>query len=86
MTPRRPCDECDDHRPARLAQDAQAVRVARDLDARLAQAQKGELGHLDFLQALCQDVITHRESVAPERHLLRAKFEQQATSGVLDAS
>ena len=49
------------------------------LDARLTQAQKGELGHLDFLQVLCQDEITRRESVALERRLRRAKFEQQAT-------
>lgn len=49
------------------------------LGARLTQAQKGELGHLDFLQVLCQDEITRRESVALERRLRRAKFEQQAT-------
>lgn len=49
------------------------------LDARLPQVQKGELGHLDFLQVLCQDEITRRESVALERRLRRAKFEQQAT-------
>ncbi|WP_275593109.1 IS21-like element helper ATPase IstB [Streptomyces deccanensis] len=49
------------------------------LDARLTQAQKGELGHLDFLQVLCHDEITRRESVALERRLRKAKFEQQAT-------
>ena len=31
------------------------------LDARLAQARAGELGHLDFLQVLCDDEITRRE-------------------------
>lgn len=30
------------------------------LDARLMQAQKGELGCLDFLQVICQDEITRR--------------------------
>ncbi|CAL9635892.1 IS21 family transposase ISMt2 (plasmid) [Streptomyces sp. enrichment culture] len=49
------------------------------LDARLAQAHGGELGHLDFLQVLCQDEITRRETVAFQRRLQRAKFEQQAT-------
>ncbi|MFF7791279.1 ATP-binding protein [Streptomyces sp. NPDC007991] len=49
------------------------------LDARLTQAQKGELGHVDFLQVLCQDEITRRETVASERRLFKAKFEQQAT-------
>ncbi|MFF0764279.1 ATP-binding protein [Streptomyces sp. NPDC003737] len=49
------------------------------LDARLAQAHGGELGHLDFLQVLCQDEITRRETVAFQRRLQRAKFEQQVT-------
>ncbi|MEU0597476.1 IS21-like element helper ATPase IstB [Streptomyces sp. NPDC006393] len=53
--------------------------ILETLDARLTQAQKGELGHLDFLQVLCQDEITRRESVALERRVRRAKFEQQAT-------
>lgn len=49
------------------------------LDARLAQAHGGELGHLDFLQVLCQDEITRRETVAFQRRLARAKLEQQVT-------
>jgi DNA replication protein DnaC len=49
------------------------------LDARLAQARAGELGHLDFLQVLCHDEITRRESVAMSRRLRRAHFEQQLT-------
>ncbi|MEV7002963.1 ATP-binding protein [Streptomyces sp. NPDC093982] len=49
------------------------------LDARLAQAHGGELGHLDFLQVLCQDEITRRETMALQRRLRRAKFEQQVT-------
>nr|WP_282089351.1 ATP-binding protein [Streptomyces tendae] len=47
------------------------------LDARLAQAHGGELGHLDFLHVLCQDEITRRETVAFQRRLQRAKFDQQ---------
>ncbi|MGH3231634.1 MAG: hypothetical protein ACRDOA_24145, partial [Streptosporangiaceae bacterium] len=34
------------------------------LDARLAQAHAGELGHLDFLQVLCQDEISRRETTS----------------------
>jgi len=49
------------------------------LDARLAQARAGELGHLEFLQVLCHDEITRRESVAMSRRLRRAHFEQQLT-------
>ena len=49
------------------------------LDARLAQARAGELGHLEFLQVLCHDEITRRETVAMSRRLRRARFEQQLT-------
>jgi len=49
------------------------------LDARLAQARAGELGHLEFLQVLCHDEITRRETAAMARRLRRAHFEQQLT-------
>jgi DNA replication protein DnaC len=40
---------------------------------------RGEHGHVDFLQVLCQDEFTRRETVAFQRRLRRAKFEQQFT-------
>jgi DNA replication protein DnaC len=49
------------------------------LDARLGQAQAGELGHLEFLQVLCQDEIGRRDSAALDRRLRAARFEQTAT-------
>src|SRR5437773_9496750 len=49
------------------------------LDARLAQARAGELGHLEFLQVLCHDEISRREGAAMGRRLRRARFEQQLT-------
>ena len=49
------------------------------LDARLAQARAGELGHLEFLQVLCHDEITRRDALGMARRLRRARFEQQAT-------
>jgi DNA replication protein DnaC len=49
------------------------------LDARLTQAQAGELGHLDFLQVLCHDEITRRENMSMARRLRRAHFDEQAT-------
>ena len=49
------------------------------LDARLAQARAGELGHLDFLQVLCQDEITRRQSMSLARRIRRARFETEAT-------
>jgi DNA replication protein DnaC len=49
------------------------------LDARLAQAAAGDLGHLDFLQVLCEEEISRRESVSPAKRLRRARFEEHAT-------
>jgi len=49
------------------------------LDARLAQATAGELGHLDFLQVLCQDEISRRESMSMHRRIRRARFDEQTT-------
>jgi DNA replication protein DnaC len=53
--------------------------MLQTLEARLAQARAGELGHIEFLQVLCHDEITRRESQAITRRLRRAQFEQQAT-------
>ena len=49
------------------------------LDARLGQARAGELGHLEFLQVLCHDEITRRETMGMQRRLRRARFEAQVT-------
>ena len=45
------------------------------LDARLAQARGGELGHLEFLQVLCHDEIARRDQAAIARRIRRAHFE-----------
>ena len=49
------------------------------LDARLTQAQAGELGHLEFLQVLCHDEITRRDAMGMQRRLHRARFEHATT-------
>ena len=49
------------------------------IEARLAQARAGELGHIEFLQVLCEDEISRRDTVAMQRRLRKARFEQQAT-------
>jgi len=49
------------------------------LDARLAQARAGDLGHLDFLQVLCQDEISRRETTSLTRRIRAARFETEAT-------
>lgn len=54
------------------------------LDARVAQARAGQLGHLDFLQVLCEDEIARRETAALARRLRRARFEEPATIETFD--
>jgi DNA replication protein DnaC len=49
------------------------------LDARLAQAHAGELGHLDFLQVLCQDEVSRRETHSLQRRVRAARFESEST-------
>jgi DNA replication protein DnaC len=49
------------------------------LDARLSQAHAGELGHLEFLQALCEDEIARREAAALLRRVRAARFEETVT-------
>jgi DNA replication protein DnaC len=49
------------------------------LDARLSQARAGELGHLEFLQVLCEDEINRRDAAALIRRVRHAHFEQTVT-------
>jgi DNA replication protein DnaC len=49
------------------------------IEARLAQARAGELGHIEFLQVLCEDEISRRQATAIHRRLRKARFEEQAT-------
>jgi len=49
------------------------------LEARLAQAHAGDLGHLEFLQTLCQDEISRRDAAALDRRVKAARFEAAAT-------
>lgn len=49
------------------------------LDARLAQARAGQLGHLEFLQVLCEDEIARRDAAAVSRRIRAAHFETAHT-------
>jgi DNA replication protein DnaC len=49
------------------------------LEARLAQARAGELGHLEFLEVLLEDEISRREAKALAERIRRARFEGEAT-------
>jgi DNA replication protein DnaC len=49
------------------------------LDARLAEARAGTLGHVEFLQVLCQDELARREAAAVTRRLRAAHLPTAAT-------
>jgi hypothetical protein len=53
--------------------------MLQTLDARLAQARAGELGHLEFLQVLCHDEISRRETTSIHRRTRRAQLEETLT-------
>ena len=62
-----------------VLRDLKLSGMLQTLDARLVQAHAGDLGHLEFLQVLCEDEISRRQSVSLAKRLRRARFEQQAT-------
>jgi DNA replication protein DnaC len=49
------------------------------LEVRLAQATAGELGHVELLQALCEDEAARRDATGLERRMRAARFEQVCT-------
>ena len=49
------------------------------LEVRLDQARAGELGHLEFLQVLCEDELTRRDASALTRRVRAARFDEIAT-------
>ena len=52
-------------RPHQLDETLRRLRLSGmvdTLDARLAQARAGELGHLEFLHMLCTDEVARREA------------------------
>lgn len=56
------------------------------LDARLAEARAGTLGHTEFLQVLCQDELARREAAATSRRLRAAHLPAGATLEGFDFS
>ena len=46
------------------------------IDSRLAQVKAGELGHVEFLQVLCEDELSRRDAAGIVRRVHAARFEQ----------
>lgn len=68
--------------PAGLAQVLRALNLSGmlgTLDARLAEARAGTLGHAEFLQVLCEDEIARREAGKVTRLIRAARFPEQLT-------
>ena len=69
-------------RPHQLETTLQSLKLSGMLDtleSRLAQAHAGELGHVEFLQALCEDEIARRDAAGIVRRVHAARFEQTCT-------
>lgn len=49
------------------------------IEIRLAEARAGKLGHVEFLQVLCEDELARREAAAVTRRIKAARFPTQAT-------
>ena len=46
------------------------------LEVRLGQATAGQLGHIELIQALCEDEAARRDAHGLERRMRAARFEQ----------
>ena len=68
--------------PAGLAPVLKALGLSGILDtvdARLAEARAGTLGHAEFLQVLCEDELARRDAAKIARRIRAARFPGQAT-------
>ena len=68
--------------PAGLAPVLKALGLSGMLDtieARLAEARAGTLGHAEFLQVLCEDELARRDAAKIGRRIRAARFPEQAT-------
>lgn len=69
-------------KPHQLEEPLKALKLFGMLDtleARLAQATAGELGHVELLAVLCADEAARRDAAGLERRLRAARFEQPST-------
>jgi DNA replication protein DnaC len=65
-----------------LGQVLRALHLTGMLDTfeiRLSEARAGKLGHVEFLQVLCEDELARREAAAVTRRIKAARFPTQAT-------
>jgi DNA replication protein DnaC len=72
-----------------LAQVLRGLHLTGMLDTieiRLAEARAGKLGHVEFLQILCEDELARREAAAVARRIKAARFPLQATLEGFDFS
>ena len=73
--------------PAGLAPALKALGLSGmsgTLEARLAEARAGTLGHAEFLQVLCEDELARRDAAKITRRIKAAHFPGQATLETFD--
>lgn len=56
------------------------------IESRLVQARAGKLGHLEFLQVLCEDEVARREAAGVIKRVRQARFEETVTLEDFDFS
>ena len=73
--------------PGRARPGAQALGLSGMLDtleARLAEARAGTLGHAGLLQVLCEDELARRDAAKITRRIKAARFPPEATFETFD--
>ena len=81
MTPSRPMPNWP-----RCCARSRLTGMLETLDARLAEARAGTLGHVEFLQVLCEDELARRDAAAVSRRLRSAHLPSAATLEGFDFS
>lgn len=68
-----------DHELAHVLRQLHLTGMLDTLEVRLAEARAGRLGHVEFLEVLCQDELARREAAAVTRRIRQAHFPREQT-------
>jgi DNA replication protein DnaC len=69
---------------APVLRDLRLSGMLDTLEARLAEARSGTLGHVEFLQVLCQDELARRDAQKTARRIKAAHYDTDATIESMD--
>ena len=74
----------DDRKLAQVLRQLHLTGMLDTLEARLAEARAGRLGHVEFLEVLCQDELARRDAAAVTRRIRQAHFPREQTLEAFD--